>query len=204
MSESRRRGAVSKSGLRRASTGQSLNHRKSFTRRQSETPSLVQDKGPSPSPSTEGSVGYPAYSTVVLTRPRGQLPNYGPEGLRNDWGHLPQDLQFYLHYFSENVTCNHYAMKHDSGDFLRTHFLDAMLQNNALLYAVVGFSAFQFTLGNPAGRMQDFLQYYNKSVSLLLQSLKRGERHDLGILLAMLQLATIEVGSPFREASSSH
>jgi hypothetical protein len=190
---------LSKSENRRASTGQSLSRQKSFTRRESETPSLVQDKGLSPSPSTEGSVGYPAYSAGTLTRPRGQIPNLTPEqgGLMNDWSHLPPDLQFYLSYFCENVTHNHYAMKHDSEDFLRTDFLDAALRNDALLYAIVGFSAFQYTLTNPRGKMQDFLQYYNKAVSLLLKLLTRGERHNLGILLTMLQLATIEVSSRF-------
>lgn len=180
---------------RQESTSQSLKHEKSFSRGDSETPSLVQDKGPSPSPSTEGSIGYPGYSGCTTNSRRGQAPNFlsESEGLRNDWSHLPQDLQFYLTYFCDNLTYNHYALKHDSGDFLRTYFLDAALRNDALLFAVVGFSAFQYTLTNPRGLIQDFLQYYNKAVSLLLRLLKKGERHNLGILLTMLQLATIEV-----------
>lgn len=188
-----------KSQYRRASTGQSSSHKTISTRRGSETPSLVQDKGLSPSPSTEGSVGYPTLSAGIRTRPRGQVVNLTPElgGLMNDWSHLPPDLQFYLSYFCENVTYNHYAMKHDSEDFLRTDFLDAALRNEALLYAVVGFSSFQHTLTNPRGKMQDFLQYYNKAVSLLLRLLTRGERHNIGILLTMLQLATIEVSYIF-------
>lgn len=179
------------------STSQSLKTEKSFSRGESETPSLVHDKGPSPSPSTEGSIGYSKYAGVAPTGPSGQAPNYssGLGGLRNDWSHLPQDLQFYLAYFCENITYNHYAMKHDSEDFLRTYFLDAALRNDALLYAVVGFSAFQYTLTNPKGEMQHFLQYYNKAVSLLLRSLTRGQRHTVGILLTMLQLATIEVSN---------
>lgn len=71
--------------------------------------------------------------------------------------------------------------------------MDAALRNDALLHAVVGFSAFQRTLHNPTGKIQDFLQYYNKSVSLLLSSLRKGEKRDIGTLLAILQLATIEV-----------
>jgi Fungal specific transcription factor domain len=186
---------ISASGVVGVDVAQSLSHRTSFTRRGSETPSLVHDKGSSPSPSSEGSICYSVHSGTLLTTPKGQKPNIslGPEVLRNDWSHLPQDLQFYLNFFCENITCDHYAMKHDSGDFLRTYFLDTALRHEALLYAVVGFSAFQYTLTNPRGRMQDFLQYYNKAVSLLLKSLTRGERHNLGILLTMLQLATIEV-----------
>jgi hypothetical protein len=110
-----------------------------------------------------------------------------------DWSHLPQDLQFYLTYFYDNITHCHYSLKHDTGNFLRTHFLDAALRNEALLHAVVGFSAFQRTLQNPEGKIIDFLPYYNKAVSLLLKSLKRGEKHSSGTILAILQLATIEV-----------
>lgn len=76
---------------------------------------------------------------------------------------------------------------------MRTKLLDIALQNEPLLYAIVGFAAFQRTLHNPNGKIQDFLQYYNKSVSLLLRALKRGDRHSHGTILAMLQLATIEV-----------
>jgi Fungal specific transcription factor domain len=192
---SERRGSLPKGSLRRTGTGQSLHHQKSFSRRGSETPSLVQDKGASPSPSTEGSIVFPVYSGAAGSRARVQLP-YTPsglDGLRSDWSHLPHDVQFYLSFFYKNLTPNHYFWKHDSGDFLRTHYLDAALRNDALLYAITGFSAFQRTLSNPAGKIQDFLQYYNKAVSLLLKSLSRGERHNTGILLAILQLATIEV-----------
>jgi len=78
-------------------------------------------------------------------------------------------------------------------EFFFLDFLDAALQNEALLYAVVGFSSFQYTVHKGKGRIQDFLQYYNKAVSLLLGSLRKGDKHNIGTLLAILQLATIEV-----------
>jgi len=115
------------------------------------------------------------------------------DNLRSDWSHLPPDLQFYLEYFYQNLTHLHYSLKFDSGNFLTTRFLDAALRNDALLHAVVGFSAFQRTLHNPDGKINDFLQYYNKAVSLLLNSLRKGERHSNAMILAILQLATIEV-----------
>ena len=96
-------------------------------------------------------------------------------------------------YFNENITYLHYSLKFDPEDFFKTHLLDAALRNEVLLYAVVGFSAYQRTLQNPEGKIQDFLQYYDKAVSLLLKSIKRGEQHSIGTILAMLQLATIEV-----------
>jgi len=168
------------------------------TRQSSETPSLVQDKGASPTPSTEGSVGYAAYQTVGPSRER-KLEASPPSesgSLRSDWSHLPADLQFYLTYFFENITHFHYSLKTDGNEnFLETLFIDAALRNDALLHAVVGFSAFQHTLHSNDGKIQDFLAYYNKAVSLLLSSLKRGGKHSNGTLLAILQLATIEVRS---------
>jgi hypothetical protein len=186
---------MSRLGTQRSNASQSFSGQRTATRHSSETPSLVQDKGASPTPSTESSVGYSAYQAAgTLIKHRSSIfsPS-GLDGLRSDWSHLPLDLQFYLAYFYENLTHLHYSLKIDSGDFLRTRFLDAALRNDALLYAVVGFSAFQLTLKNPAGKIQDFLQYYNKAVSLLLNSLKKGERHNNSTILAILQLATIEV-----------
>lgn len=91
-------------------------------------------------------------------------------------------------------------MKMDPSNFLKTLFLEFALKNDALLYGVVGFSAFHRTMHNPEGKIQDFLQYYNKAVTFLLQSLKKGEQRSTGMLLAILQLATIEV----RDDSTGH
>ncbi|KAL3417304.1 C6 finger domain-containing protein [Phlyctema vagabunda] len=190
-----RRASVSTSGTHRTGTSQPSIAPKGLARHGSETPSLVQDKGNSPTPSTEGSIGYTAYQATISSRPRTQKSSSiaGSDTLRSDWTHLPQDLQYYLEYFYENLTHHHYSLKYDPCNFLHSLFLDAALRNEALLYAVVGFSAFQATLHDSSGKIQDFLQYYNKAVSLLLRSLKRGERHGIGTLLAILQLATIEV-----------
>ena len=167
---------------------------KSATRHGSETPSLVQDKGSSPTPSTEGSVGYAAYRRLETTRHASRFPMAsGSESLKIDWSHLPPDLQFYLKYFHENITYLHFSLKTDTANFMQTEFLYTALRNDALLYAIVGFSAFQKALKSPHGRIDDFLPYYNKAVSLLLVQLKKGGRHDAGIMLAILQLATIEV-----------
>jgi hypothetical protein len=187
--------STSKSVAQRGTANQATSGQKITTRHSSETPSLVQDRGASPTPSTEGSVGYAAYQTAGTSRLKmSNLPSApDSDNLRSDWSHLPQDLRFYLAYFYQNLTHLHYSLKFDSGNFLRTRFLDAALRNDALLHAVVGFSAFQRTLHNPDGKINDFLQYYNKAVSLLLISLRRGERHSNAMILAILQLATIEV-----------
>lgn len=84
-------------------------------------------------------------------------------------------------------------MKIDATNFLKTVFIEIALKNEALLYAIVGFSAYLRTLHNPEGKIQDFLKYYNQAVSLLLKSLRKGGQRTVGTLLAILQLATIEV-----------
>ena len=179
----------------RGSISQSLSEHRSTTRQSSET-SSAPDKGTPRTPSsTDGSVG-PPYQTSGSYRlkQKASISSWGtPENPNNSWSHLPPDLQFYLNYFHSNVSHLHYCMKIDSSNFLKTGFLEIALKNEALLYGVVGFSAFQRTLHNPEGKIQDFLQYYNVSVSLLLKSLRKGEQHTTGTILAILQLATIEV-----------
>ncbi|KAI9746182.1 MAG: hypothetical protein M1818_000863 [Claussenomyces sp. TS43310] len=181
---------------RTSNTVQWFDQRRSFSRNSrdsSETPSLMQDKGPSLSPSTEELIVFTDYNNAELCANRStKHPLQGSTSLRSDWSHLPQDLQFYLAYFCQNVNHHHYSLTFDSCDFIHTTFLDMTLRNEALLNAVVGFSAFQRTLHFSGGKIQVFLRYYNKAVSLLLQSFRRGRRHNLGTLLAILQLATIE------------
>lgn len=153
-----RSSSLSKYGMQQSNTSQFMSGK---TRYDSETPSLIQDKGASPTPSTEGSIGYAAHDAIALSRhkrTRLPLPSSNTDALRTDWSHLPLDLQFYLTYFCENITHLHYSLKFDSGNFLRTTFLDAALRNESLLFAVVGFSAFQRTLHTSRGKMQDFLQ----------------------------------------------
>ena len=61
------------------------------------------------------------------------------------------------------------------------------------MYAVVAFAAYHNALSREDGKVKDFLDAYNKSVSLLRQSLAKTDRHSLSTLLTILQLATIEV-----------
>lgn len=169
--------------------------RKSFTRQSSETSSITLDKGTPLTPSTESSVGYP-YQTPGSSRLKQKASSSSwttSDNLTNNWSHLPSDLQFYLNYFRVNVNHLHYSMKIDPTNFLKTLFLEIALKNEALLYGVVGFSAYLRTLHNPEGKIQDFLKYYNQAVSFLLKSLRKGEQRTVGTLLAILQLATIEV-----------
>ncbi|KAI9779235.1 MAG: hypothetical protein M1839_007487 [Geoglossum umbratile] len=174
---------------------QSPSRRRRLNRTISES-SLLTEK--SPSPSTEGpmtlsgsylgSSPSSALRDAPLNSPSSGL---GSDGAA-DWSHLDNELQFYLNYHRNNLTLHHYFMMHDAQDFLRTTFLDMAVKNEPLLYAVVGFSAFHYTIALPNGRIQDFLTYYNKSVSLLRRSLQKSQSHTPSTLLTILQLASIE------------
>lgn len=175
---------------RRSSTTPSFS-RHLFTadyRHDSETPSLEGTKSSSPSVSA----GPTSSITPAALRSSAEFPSQ-PGNVRSDWSFLPQEVQFYLNYFYENITYCHYSMVEDSDDFFRTILLNVAVRNEALLYAIVGFSAYHHTLKNPNGQIKEFLQYYNRSVTLLLGFLKKKEKHNIGTLLTILQLATIEV-----------
>ncbi|KAK3990106.1 adhesion and hyphal regulator 1 [Cladorrhinum sp. PSN332] len=154
--------------LRRASTTSSYGFQRvtPVHRQGSETPSF--DGAKSSSPSTSGASSRP------------------------DWTFLPHELQFYLGYFYDNLNHHHYGLLSNADDFHRTTLIGLALRNEALLYAVVGFSAYHHALRNPTGRINEFLQYYNRSVSLLLACLKNKEKYSFATLLTILQLGTIE------------
>ncbi|KAK1640980.1 hypothetical protein BDP81DRAFT_457917 [Colletotrichum phormii] len=173
------------SGPSRSSTASSFNlQRTGGTRHGSETPSHEGTKSASPSTSTASS-----QTTTAYTMPDLAILSLGGHA---DWSHLPPDLRQHLEYFCENVTHYHYCMLTDAHEFFRVILPNFALQNEALLYAVVGFAAYQRTIQDPNGKMEEFLKYYNKSVILLLNSLKRKEKHNVAMLLTVLQLATIE------------
>ncbi|KAI0022704.1 hypothetical protein F4780DRAFT_163590 [Xylariomycetidae sp. FL0641] len=173
--------------LRRVSTLSSLNLRRAAARQNSETPSL--DGAQSASPALSSGTAT-SFSTTFHASDQAFAPNSS----RPDWSHLPGDLQAYLGYYCEHITHYSYCMVNDPDDFFGVTLPSLAVQsgNDALLYAVVGFSAYQRTIENPKGKIHDFLRYYNKSVTLLLSCLKRGERRNTATLVTILQLATIE------------
>ncbi|KAI9892185.1 MAG: hypothetical protein M1814_001644 [Vezdaea aestivalis] len=163
-------------------------------------PSLVQSQ--SRTPSTEGSFGLTAvsgshlrslgpkrWSVIDLPEPgrRAESAGWGKSG----WSKYSPEVQFYLHYHETHMTHHYYSLKTNCDTFLKTTFLDIAVTNEALLFAVVGFAAYHHTLTKPDGQIHDFLKFYNKSVSLLLESL-RTKRNSEATLLTILQLATTE------------
>lgn len=166
----------------------------------SKATSILTDK--SLSPSTDASSTFSAsHSASASSRKLGKLTSDSSNTSKEsspsklELSHLPRDLQFFLDYHQNHLTHHHYFFKHDAGRFLHTTFLEIAVKSDPLLYAVVGFAAFHHTLRKHNGKIQDFLHYYNKSVSLLRKSLQSGKKNTDATLLTILQLATFEVCS---------
>jgi len=112
------------------------------------------------------------------------------------WSHLASNLQYHLEYHQQ-LSYHHYFFRHDSSNFIHNILVEHAISYEPLLYAIVGFAAFQETLQNRKGKIQDFLGYYNISVTLLRKSLSKGQEHTHATLLTILQLATFEVRRSF-------
>lgn len=96
------------------------------------------------------------------------------------------------------MTNYHYGLAVDEDDFFKSELPMVAVTFEPLLNALVGFAAYHVTLQNPNGKLNDFLQYYNRSVVQLLRLLERKQTHNVHVLLTILQLATIEVGYGYR------
>ena len=161
----------------------------------SDTPSLILDRSPSPSTETSSVMTNPVSRPLLSRKSSNQAmkPSVGFVAAPRSILEFPQDVRFCLHYHRRHISVHHYALKRDSNNFLKTTFLDIAVRDPPLLYAVVGFAAYYHTLTHPEGRIHNFLQYYNKSVALLRESLQKKHRHSLATLMTILQLANIEV-----------
>ena len=170
---------------------------------QNDTSSLTavstgQSKEKSPSPSTEESASRSKSRSTSSSLPGmlSSVSTIASPGIRA-WSHLPQDLQYHLDYHQRHITHHHYFFKHDATNFVHSTLVEIAPSYEPLLYAVVGFAAFQATLKKPDGKIQDFLCYYNKSVYLLRKSLQAQQKHTDATMLTILQLAAFEVCQPF-------
>ncbi len=107
---------------------------------------------------------------------------------------LTKEDKSYLKYHQDRLSHHHYAFKYDAGDFLKTTFLEIAMNDSsqALLYSIIAFSAYHQSVEKGDLRISIFLQYYNKSIVLLHQSLQK-KKPGIATLLTILQLATIEV-----------
>lgn len=155
------------------------------SRRRQSSESLAKDGAKalsSPSTSTAGSISVTTMQSCDLSTLGGHT----------DWSHLPPDFQHHLSYYADNITNYHYSLANDGDAFFSTIMPSLAISYEPLLYALVGFSAYHATLENPNGQLQDFLGYYNRSVTLLLDCLKRKETNSVPVLVTILQLATMD------------
>ena len=119
------------------------------------------------------------------------------------WSHLHKDVQFYLLYHRKHIHYHHYLWKTNAQHFFQHTLIDAALGFEPLLYAVVAFSAYHYSI-EANGKISDFLGFYNKSLSSLRKSLSSKQAHSDGTVLAVLQLAAFEVSWPSRQATDCH
>lgn len=140
--------------------------------------------GTGTSPSVYGGLMISAQPTPVL----GYVPHEAVS-----WAHLPADLQFYLDYHRNHLDHHVYFFRHRCDYFLHTILPNLALTFEPLLFSVVGFAAFQMALKEAGGQIENFLGYYNRSVTGLRKSLADGQAHSDTMILTILQLATFEV-----------
>jgi hypothetical protein len=158
----------------------------------SHTPGSLLDQ--STSPSTEASSTVPPTVRPSLSR-KGSAQTTKPGPVTKGTSAMARDLQFYLNYFRNNMTVHHYSLKRDTQGFLKGDFLHCAMKFEPLKYAVAGYAAYFHTLSQPDGRMSNFLQFYNESVSRLRISITKNTKQGLATFLTILQLASIEVSN---------
>ena len=151
-------------------------------------------KAKSVSPSTDDSSNDSTNSLAAIVQQSDNLSYVSATTSQDSvsWSYLPSDLRGHLEYH-HHLTYHHWFFRYDTTHFLRTILVEHALAYEPLLYAVVGFAAFQKTLKTRTGKIQDFLGYYNKSVTLLRKSSADGQKHTDATILTILQLATFEV-----------
>ena len=160
----------------------------------SNTPASTLDQ--STSPSTEASSTVPPAMRQSLSRRSSAQATKTTTSTRVS-SHTPKDVQFYLNYFKEHITHHHYSLKRDSHNFLKGDFMFHVMRHEPLKYAVAGYAAYFHTISQPDGRMSTFLQFYNESVSRLRLSIAQQKKQGLATFLTILQLASIEVRTPW-------
>jgi hypothetical protein len=149
-----------------------------------------------PSSSKEKSVSPPSDITAATSRSYSSIDNFemAPATLETELQIISDlEVQFFLEYHRQHITVYHYFLMSHAEHFIHREIVENALKYEPLLYAVVGFAAYHFSVGNPNGKLYTFLKYYDYSVSLLRKSIEAGDQYSDAILLTILQLATFEV-----------
>lgn len=133
------------------------------------------------------------YQPPTPTSPAGTLRHKPSLGVLNNpaFSHLSGEIKFFLSFQRTKVTCHHYFLKADHCNFFQTTLLEEALKNEALMYAVVAFASFRYSVQHRTGAFQTFLEYYNIALGKLRESLT--QEPTLATLLTILQIASFEV-----------
>ena len=148
---------------------------------------------PSPSPQADGSnLNYSETSLPTSPVPSIRRSTSHPSLVNTSRiSHLPLEAQFYINFHWQKLSHTHYLIKSDCDNFFKTTLIDHAMHYEPLLYAVMGFAAFHYCVGNKVGVLQSFLPYYNQSVRLLRENLN--QPCTIATLITILQLASFEV-----------
>jgi hypothetical protein len=185
-------GSMTKGELTRRHSAQSRDSENS--RQASETPSSSKEKSASP-PSDITAATSQSYSSIdnfETTHATLESPLQIVSDLPG-FSRLEKDVRFFLEYHQRHITVYHYFLMSPAENFIHREIVENAMKYKPLLYAVVGFAAYHFSVGNSNGKLYTFLKHYNRSVSLLRKSIQAGDRYSDAILLTILQLATFEV-----------
>ena len=103
-------------------------------------------------------------------------------------------MEKYLRFQHDYMTSYHYLFKVDSEDFVHGELIDLAPQFEPLLYAVIAFAAYHYTVRLPDSEadFSSFWKYYCKSIVKLREHLAANKERDDLVLLTVLQLATFE------------
>ncbi|KAK5939580.1 hypothetical protein PMZ80_007959 [Knufia obscura] len=157
-------------------------------RQQSNVSSASQEKPSSPSEASE---------LDTPLSPAHQRPAFNPSERKIQLkikSELKQEMETYLRFQHDYMTYYHYLFKLDPEDFVHGELIDLALRFEPLLYAVIAFAAYHYTVRLPESEadFNSFWKYYCKSIVKLREHLAANkERNDL-VLLTVLQLATFE------------
>ncbi|KAK6356624.1 hypothetical protein TWF718_000967 [Orbilia javanica] len=138
------------------------------------------------------------------SRSDSMIPNLPVEGTLPDLAQTEPspdkfDMNFWLQYHRQNINFRHYLLKSDSSNFFSNVLLSYALQNNALLYSVVAFSALHYfthearTTGTDrTSSAEIFFELHDRAIVSLRESFQENLPPDVFTLLTVLQLATLE------------
>ncbi|KAK6533854.1 hypothetical protein TWF281_005205 [Arthrobotrys megalospora] len=122
-----------------------------------------------------------------------------PELAQTDLTPNKFDVNFWLQYHRQNINFRHYLLKSDTSNFFGDALLSYALQNDALLFSVVAFSALHYFI-NEAHRAgtdrtssaEIFFGLHDTAIVSLRESFQENLPPDVFTLLTVLQLATLE------------